>query len=142
MNTKLVFFGTTLDSKNGTIRGTLGIIIIIVLNVIWFKLTKELYNSYIDNDVSIFNKFLGMSLISLLLTSAVSVQQNPSSVKESAVYGALIGLVVYGVCNGIYLVRNSRYNLAIALIDTLWGVFSMSIVAIILYYVFWKNKTH
>jgi len=133
MQTKLVFFETAEDSRKGLIRGTVAFILIIILNfsILKFLETKELKTSALY-------KAIGLDIIALLLGSAIAVQQNPSSVKESAQYAGLVGLVVYGVYNGIVLSTNKNHTIAKSIIHTTWGIFSTSLVAVILYYIFWK----
>ena len=135
MQTKLVFFGTAEDSRKGLIRGAVAFLLIIVLNffILNFLETKELKTSALY-------KTIGLDIIALLLGSAIAVQQNPSSVQESVVYAGLVGLVVYGVYNGIVLSINKNHTISKSIIHTTWGIFSTSLVAIILYYIFWRKQ--
>ena len=141
METKLVYFGTTYESQQGTIRGTIAIILLIILNLVWLSLTKKMYKKYFDvKEVSKLNMIIGYSLALFVLGSALSIQNEPKSLKVSVVFGALVGFVVYGFANGVYLAVNKDYDLSIVVIDTIWGVVSSAIITAVLYYIFWNKK--
>lgn len=141
METKLVYFGTTYESQQGTIRGTISIILLIILNLVWLSLTKKMYKKYFDvKEVSKLNMIIGYSLALFVLGSALSIQNEPKSLKVSVVFGALVGFVVYGFANGVYLAVNKDYDLSIVVIDTIWGVVSSAIITAVLYYIFWNKK--
>ena len=135
MKTKLIFFDNIEESKKGTLRGLVAIAVLIILDLIWFRI--------MDYSPIITKKFNYISAIFtyILLCSAISVQQ-PNSIEEAIVYGALIGFVIYGVFNGTSYSINKNWTLKIATLDTLWGMFVMSIASIVVYYIFHNGKTY
>ena len=135
MKTKLIFFDNIEESKKGTLRGLVAITVLIILDLIWFKI--------MDYSPIITKKFNYISAIFtyILLCSAIGVQQ-PNSIEEAVVYGALIGFVIYGVFNGTSYSINKNWTLKIAFLDTLWGMFVMSMASIVVYYIFHNGKTY
>lgn len=135
MKTKLIFFDNIEESKKGTLRGLVAIAVLIILDLIWFRIMD--YSPIITKN---FN-YISAIFTYILLCSAIGVQQ-PNSIKEAVVYGALIGFVIYGVFNGTSYSINKNWTLKIATIDTLWGMFVMSIASIVVYYIFHNGKTY
>jgi uncharacterized membrane protein len=55
-------------------------------------------------------------------------------IKIGALYGALIGFIIYGIFDYTNLaILGDRYTLSTALIDIVWGTFLMSISTVISY---------
>ena len=135
MKTKLIFFDNLEETKKATLRGLVAISVLIILDLIWFQI--------MDYSPIVTKKFNYISAIItyILLCSAISVQQ-PNSVEEAAVYGALCGLVIYGVFNGTNYATNKNWTLKIATLDTMWGMFVMSMASIVVYYIFHNGKTY
>jgi len=48
---------------------------------------------------------------------------------KSAFYGAMAGFVIYGVYNSTMLATLSEYPMSLAVVDTLWGTFALSVAA-------------
>ena len=135
MKTKLIFFDNLEETKKATLRGLVAISVLIILDLIWFPI--------MDYSPIVTKKFNYISAIItyILLCSAISVQQ-PNSLEEAAVYGALCGLVIYGVFNGTNYATNKNWTLKIATLDTMWGMFVMSMASIVVYYTFHNGKTY
>lgn len=135
MKTKLTFFDNSEEIKQGTLRGLVSISVLIILDLIWFQI--------MDYSPIVTKKFNYISAIItyILLCSAISVQQ-PNSIEEAIVYGALCGLVIYGVFNGTNYATNKNWTLKIATLDTMWGMFVMSMASIVVYYIFHNGKTY
>lgn len=131
MKTELVFFDTTEQSIEGTKRGLVAFVSLILLDLIWFNLTKKIIKYPNDKSINIYT--LGISYV--LLCSAISVQK-PNSIQESIVYAALVGLVVYGIYNFTNYSILSKWTLKIAFIDTLWGIINCTLTAIFVYLLF------
>ena len=135
MKTQLIFFDNIEESRKGTLRGLVAITVLIILDMLWFKI--------MDYSPIVTKKFNYISAIFtyLLLCSAIGVQQ-PNSLNEAMVYGALVGFVIYGVFNGTSYSISKNWTLKIAVLDTLWGMFVMSAAATVVYYIFHKDKRY
>lgn len=135
MKTQLIFFDNIEESRKGTLRGLVAIITLITLDMLWFKVMD--YSPIITKKVN----YISAIFTYLLLCSAIGVQQ-PNSLNEAMVYGALIGFVIYGVFNGTSYSLNKNWTLKIAILDTMWGMFVMSAAATVVYYIFHKDKQY
>ena len=135
MKTQLIFFDNIEESRKGTLRGLVAITVLIILDMLWFKI--------MDYSPIVTKKFNYISAIFtyLLLCSAIGVQQ-PNSLNEAMVYGALVGFVIYGVFNGTSYSISKNWTLKIAVLDTIWGMFVMSAAATVVYYIFHKDKRY
>jgi uncharacterized membrane protein len=135
MHTHLVFFDTTDESIKGTIRGLVAFLIILFLDYIWYELLmKSFYDSYTSQS-NLSAKTIGIFVSSLLLCSSLTVQL-ASSPKEAIIYGALVGLVVYGFYNSTNCYRVKGWDCKIGAIDTVFGIVSTSLVSFIVYKIF------
>ena len=138
MKTELIFFDNYENSMQGTYRGLIAFISLIVLDFIYFNFTKDLY--YLGNNISKTDVNIYSALLSwLLLASAISVQL-PKNFNESILYGALVGLVVYGIFNLVNYSMLKQWSISIVLMDTIWGVFNCSFAAGLIYLLYWNNK--
>ena len=135
MKTQLIFFDNIEESRKGTLRGLVAITVLIILDMLWFKI--------MDYSPIVTKKFNYISAIFtyLLLCSAIGVQQ-PNSLNEAMVYGALVGFVIYGVFNGTSYSISKNWTFKIAVLDTIWGMFVMSAAATVVYYIFHKDKQY
>jgi len=77
MITKLIFFDNKEQSIEGTKRGLIAFVTLILCNL------------YYSGELKV--------LESLLICSALGVQM-PSNFYESIIYSALVGIVIFGVC--------------------------------------------
>lgn len=78
-------------------------------------------------------------LIGLLTLSIPRVRQD-SIVKDSLLYGGLLGLVIYGVFDFTNLTIFKDYNINTALQDTAWGSFLMAITTLVGAWVSYNQK--
>ena len=136
MKTQLIFFNNINESKKGTLRGLVAISTLIILDLIWFQFMD--YSPIVTRKK--FN-YISAFITYILLSCAISVQQ-PNSIEEAIVYGAFCGLIIYGVFNGTSYSISNNWTLKIAIFDTLWGMFVMSIASIVVYYIFHNKKTY
>ena len=133
MKTQLIFFDSIEESRKGTLRGLVAIAVLIILDLLWFQIMD--YSPIITKKFNFISAFITY----VLLCSAIGVQQ-PNSVEEAIVYGALVGFVIYGVFNGTNYSTNKNWTVKIALLDTMWGMFVMSAAATVVYFIFHKDK--
>ena len=71
----------------------------------------------------------------LLISFAISIH-SPITLKDSAIYGAYIGLIIYGVYNSTNYAIMDTWPLKVSLLDTMWGITVCSIVSSLLYLCF------
>jgi uncharacterized membrane protein len=136
MNTKLIFFGNYRDTIEGTKRGAIAFITLILLDNIRFKImdySKVVTKKPVNITSALF--------VWLLLCSAIAVQQDPTSYREAVIYGMLVGLVVYGVYNGTNYSILKGWTPKVAILDTLWGVFVCGMASLAVYCFYHKNKS-
>jgi uncharacterized membrane protein len=132
MKSNIVFFDTLENSKKGTLRGLVIFPIFIILTLLWFLLTKKsLYDKHIDK-VPNSRLWISMGISALLIVSALGIH-NPNTLRKAVVFGALVGLVVYGIANAVLLSASKKWDYTISFIDTLWGILSTAFLAYILY---------
>lgn len=96
MKTELIFFDSVKNSINGTIRGLIAFITLIIFDIIRFSATK----TYPKN-------IFAMLLVYLIICSAIGVQL-PKTYKETFVYSMLVGFVIYSVLNLYNLGFNNK----------------------------------
>ena len=131
MKSSIVFFDTSENGIKGTLRGLVIFPIFILFTISWFLLTKKIYNKHID-EVNTNRLIFSMIITALLIVSMLGIH-NPSTCIKAIVYGALSGLVVYGIANMSLLASTKKWSYSISLLDTLWGVINTSLLAYILY---------
>ena len=132
MKSSLVFFDSITNSKKGTYRGLLIFPIFILLNLLWYNLTYNLYSKHIDN-VNNYRKIFALFITGSLIVSALGVHR-PATLKTATVYSGLVALVIYTISNLKLLSTSSKWTYKISLIDTMWGILSTILLGIILYY--------
>ena len=135
MKTTLIYFDSWEESKKGTLRGLVAIISLILCDLVWFQILDYKKEGGVTKNFNYLSAFLSW----LLICSAIGVQL-PQKYKEALVYGALVGLVVYGVFNTTNFAINKDWSLKLACLDTLWGMVVCSIASSIVYLIFHKNK--
>ena len=124
MKTELVFFDNVEESVEGTKRGFIAFLTLILLNAFWFHM-----KNYGDLDPPKINIFSSLFVL-LLLCSAIAVQKSPDSMTEAMTYGALVGFVVYGVYNS----KNSDHKpLKLSILHTFWGCFTCSVASLMVF---------
>ena len=128
MKTELVIYDTPENSKNGMKKIFVALSSIFLLDMVWFSLSKNMYKNVVQDKVRRPGAFVAW----FLMACALSVQ-NPKSMKEAITYGALVGLVIYGVFNGTTYAINKDWSLNISLSDTLWGITNCTITSAILF---------
>ena len=139
MKTELVMFDTIENSNIGNKKGFVALVSIILIDMIWFKISMKKYRSGIGNMRKSI-RYIPAGISWFLVSCALSVQ-NPKSLKEAMTYGALVGFVIYGVYNATNYAILKDWTIGVSLMDTAWGTFVCSMVSLILYKVFGKYKT-
>jgi uncharacterized membrane protein len=123
--------------------------IYIILEIIWISSNLKMYNS---NTIRIQGKLSNMTntiilyiiivyLILLLSIIHIAIPLTLNNIKEedkledkiykSIQYGGSVGFCIYGIYNLISLIIYENYEIKIAIIDTVWGVFIYSLLTLI-----------
>jgi uncharacterized membrane protein len=123
--------------------------IYIILEIIWISSNLKMYNS---NTIRIQGKLSNMTntiilyiiivyLILLLSIIHIAIPLTLNNIKEedkledkiykSILYGGSVGFCIYGIYNLISLIIYENYEIKIAIIDTVWGVFIYSLLTLI-----------
>ena len=135
MKTELMFFDTYENSLQGTLRGLIAFISLIVLDFIWFSFTKNIYH-VTNNTINIY----ALLVVWLLICSAIAVQL-PSSYSEALVYSLLVGFVIYGVFNLINFSILKEWKFEIVIMNTLFGAFNCAVAGSLIYLLYWKKSS-
>jgi uncharacterized membrane protein len=100
----------------------------------WSSLVQDLTNQPMKVKIGwAFMAYLCMGLAIYLFTLPIIKEKG---IKIGAIYGALIGFIIYGIFDYTNLaILGDRYNLMTALTDVAWGTFLMSISTVISYLV-------
>ncbi len=118
----------------------LNLVLLFILDSIWLKgfagsfFAKQLKEIGRFTQAGDFNvRILPGIFVYLLMAVAVEVFlfQNASirTAKEYVLYGALLGLVVYGVFDGTNRAIIENYPLPMVLVDVAWGTFLFAAIA-------------
>jgi uncharacterized membrane protein len=120
--------------------------IYIILEIIWISSNLKMYNS---NTIRIQGKLSNMTntiilyiiivyLILLLSIIHIAIPLTLNNITEedkledkiykSILYGGSVGFCIYGIYNLISLIIYENYEIKIAIIDTVWGVFIYSLL--------------
>jgi uncharacterized membrane protein len=133
MRTQLTFFGTEGDRWRCLARAAVAFATLVSLDLTWFAASRPLYESVVTKKPV---NYVAAIVVWALLGSAIGMQERPADPLEAGVYGALVGLVVYGVYNATNYAIMSDWPLHVALIDTTWGCIVCASAALVVYAVF------
>jgi hypothetical protein len=129
MHTELVFFDNIHESAMGTLRGFIAACIIVPITALWYGWLRQKIWKNKENYRASTTVVISTILVYLLVVSAIGVQI-PNSFGNAAVYGALVGLVVFGCMSLISVMVIDNYNWWKVLGDTAVGVISCSLASI------------
>lgn len=136
MKTTLIFFDTLENSKEGTMRGLIAFISLIIFDFIWFSVSKnKIYKSITKKPINIFASIF----VYFILCSAIAVQL-PKTYTESLVYGLLVGFVVYSVFNFTNFAIFNNWSLSTSIVDTIVGMINCAIASSMIYWIYWSRK--
>jgi len=121
------------------------IVLLLVFDFIWLYLNKNMYNSLVKkvqgSDIKL--NFIGASLayccslIGLLVFSFPLIKYEYEKNKKQSLlllsvkYGGLLGFIIFALFNTTNLAIFKNYDYKVALIDTLWGFSSYSLITYI-----------
>lgn len=118
--------------------GIVSCIILIVLDVLWLKITKGWYFKNIQNiQNSPVSVRMGPTIIVyVLMCMAVFFILLPLIYYATAIpkilTACIVGLCIYGIYNCINYAVFKNYSMKVAIIDTIWGTFLFGLVGFLI----------
>lgn len=111
---------------------------VIVLDFIWLGIIMKPFNTkilspWMTGDFKLWPAVVVYVL--LALGTAFFVFPKVSSLGTAALYGAFLGLIIYGVYDMTNLAIITGWPLKFALVDMAWGTVSGGLIAMIVYFV-------
>jgi uncharacterized membrane protein len=101
-----------------------------IMSPMWKKMIEDIQvSSFKINSSAAFVAYLLLAL-GLSVYSIPNIKDK-SLLKDSIIYGGLLGIIIYGVFDFTNLAIIRKYNLKIALIDMFWGGILFTISAYI-----------
>ena len=126
-------------TKNIIFKMLIAFVSLLLFDLVWFYFTtKSLYTPAIQNvSNKTDTKFrLGGGVIAWTIMAFALSVQNPTSIQDALLYGAFIGLIIYGVFNGTNYAIFDGWSSKISLVDTTWGIVNCMIASAVLYLLF------
>jgi len=117
-------------------------IIFIIFDALWFSVSVPTiympkFTEIQNEQPQMLNKMHGGIFAWLLLVIGIYhfVLPLSNNITDAIKYGALYGLVVYGVYNGTNYVTFNKYDGKIFIADLSWGIFACSLVSAIAFHI-------
>jgi len=113
----------------------LGLLVITIIDSIYLTLNKDLYDPILNksNNINFIYAVLTWLLI-IISIQTLLLSRNDITQENSFMYGALLGLAMYGVYNFTSAALNDdKWSLKIITTDITWGVFITGSMTYILY---------
>jgi uncharacterized membrane protein len=114
-----------------------------LLDSLWFRIAGGFFRSEIASLITIAADgtwqvritpailayiFMGLGTVFFVLSQATSLG-------TAALYGALFGLISFGIYDMTNLALLSGWTIRFALVDILWGSFANTVVAVVLFWI-------
>jgi uncharacterized membrane protein len=124
-------------------------ILYLILDISWVSLNFKMYN---DNTIRIQGKMskftykiipyificYGLLLLSIIhiaipltLNNIKEDDKIEDKINKSIIYGGSVGFCIYGIYNMLSLIIYENFEIKIAIIDTLWGIFIYSSITFV-----------
>ena len=126
---------------NLLINSIISIVIVLVLDSIWFTFKFSLYNSIIksiqsDNlKIKIYSAAVAYLLMFLsfylIIYPNIQNDKNTNNLIIALKHGAIFGFILYGIYNFTNYAIFKNYSLKLTITDTLWGTFVYFIAVLI-----------
>ena len=133
MNLNFVDYKTSLTKI--VIKYFIILIILLLFDSIYFKMASNIHNKVFLN-IKPKNIIIPSALISWSLLAISITILKPVTLKQSIIYGAFIGFIIYGVYNSPNYATIKSWTLDMCLYDTTWGMCLCTIGSIAAYYIF------
>jgi uncharacterized membrane protein len=119
-----------------TLSNTLiGTIFVILVDSVYLKLNKKMYEPILDPSVEINYTSAVISWLIIVLTIQLIVLSRTDLSEANAIkYGAFLGFGMYALYNATnFATYPNKWNINIAMVDTAWGTFLTGLTAYFLY---------
>ena len=114
------------------------ILLYLIMDFIWIRSNFTMYNNSVMNIQKkpiVFRMIPAILAYSLLILNIVYIliplTKKISNLKRSIIF-SLSGLVIYGVYNATTYAIIEKYHLHVAVVDTLWGLFSQFLLSVMI----------
>jgi uncharacterized membrane protein len=119
-----------------TLLNTLfGTIFIIVIDSVYLRLNKKMYEPILDPTVEI--NYIGALItwfIIVITIQLVILSRKDLTESNSIIYGAYLGFGMYALYNATnYTTFSNKWNINMAITDTAWGTFLTSLTTYFIY---------
>ncbi len=112
----------------------------LILDGLWLGvIAKNFYRQSFSSFPRLFENMYYGAFAYVLLVLAIVLFVLPKAgenIGQAALYGAILGLVVYGVYDFTNLAVFGSYPLKVALVDVVWGIFVMGATSVIVVYIY------
>ena len=114
------------------LQSIIALLLILVLDLVWFTLNGKIYNKTI-NDIqgspiklnlygAVFAYiFIFLALLFIIFPSISQDETTQNKFILALKHGAMFGLIAYGIYNATNLATLKSYTVSLAITDTLWG---------------------
>ncbi len=119
-----------------TLSNTLfGTIFVILVDSVYLKLNKKMYSSILDPSVGINYISAVISWLIIVITIQLVILSRTDLTETNAItYGAFLGFGMYGLYNATnFATFSNKWNINMAIVDTIWGTFLTSLTTYFLY---------
>jgi|LauGreDrversion4_2_1035121.scaffolds.fasta_scaffold103237_2 uncharacterized membrane protein len=119
-----------------TLSNTLfGTIFVILVDSVYLKLNKKMYEPILDPSVGInYTSALISWLIIVITIQLVILSRKDLTESNAILYGAFLGFGMYGLYNATnYATFSNKWNIKMAIVDTAWGTFLTSLATYFIY---------
>ncbi len=113
----------------------LGLLTIVLIDVIYLSLNKDMYEPILDKSVSINYVYAVLAWLTIVISiQLIVLSRNDISENNVFINGAILGLAMYGLYNFTNAsTYSNKWTNNIIFIDTLWGSILTGSMATILY---------
>ena len=119
-----------------TLSNTLfGTIFVILVDSVYLKLNKKMYEPIIDPSVGINYTSAFISWLIIVITiQLIILSRNDLTDTNALLYGAFLGFGMYGLYNATnFATFSNKWNINMAIVDTAWGTFLTSLTTYFIY---------
>ena len=113
----------------------LGTTFVILVDSVYLKLNKKMYEPIIDPSVGINYTSAFISWLIIVITiQLIILSRNDLTDTNALLYGAFLGFGMYGLYNATnYATFSNKWNVNMAIVDTAWGTFLTSLTTYFIY---------
>ncbi len=135
---ELKFIDNKVCILNVVFKYIISLVILLLLDGIYFKLANKVHDGVFKN-IKPKNIRIPSALISWSLLAITVTILNPMNQRQSIIYGAVAGFIIYGVYNSTNYATIKDWTLDMCFYDTLWGTFLCAMVSLAVYHIFGSN---